>query len=115
MAWTLIDIPEIAPGDLVHARLADGDRALELLAYVRFAEGRAWICGLHVQGAGPGSLGVARLRGLAEWAMEALDVDEIRIEGAARTSGAGPGRSPAPLVFRRRRRAGAAAGGGVRS
>ena len=52
MAWTLTDIPEIAPGDLVHVCLADGDRALELLAYVRFAEGRAWICGLHVQGAG---------------------------------------------------------------
>jgi hypothetical protein len=101
MAWKLLPNPEIAPGDLVHACLTDGRTRIEVLGYVRIAGRTARLLDLHVQGGGPGCLGVAGLRLLAEWTLEVLDVDELRIEGAARTSGAGPGRRPSPLVFRR--------------
>ncbi|HVB68865.1 MAG TPA: hypothetical protein VNE67_13525 [Acetobacteraceae bacterium] len=110
MAWKLSGIPEITPHDLIHACLSDGCREIEVLGTVRIAGRTARILALHVQGAGPGSLGISGLRGLAGWAMEVLDVDELRIEGAARTSGAGPGRTPGTLVFRRPGHSAAAAG-----
>ncbi|HVB66526.1 MAG TPA: hypothetical protein VNE67_01555, partial [Acetobacteraceae bacterium] len=108
MPWNLVPDPEIAPDDLVHACLTDGRIRVEILGYIRIAARTAWIEDLHIQGPGPRQLGIGRLRDLARWAMEALDVDELCIEGAARTSGAGPGRCPAALVFRRPRRAGVA-------
>lgn len=74
-------------------------------------EGR-WAClrRMDIQGSGANSLGLAALHELAQLVMELLDVDELRIEGSTRTSGAGPGRKPAPLVFRRANRTGAETG-----
>ena len=108
MGWRFSDDPEITPDDLIGACLTDGRREIKLLAYVRIDGQVARVSELHVQGAGPHSLGIGGIRGLVQWTMEVLDVDELRIEGAARTSGAGPGRRPAPLVFRRAGHAGAA-------
>ena len=53
---------------------------------------------------GPNGLGVARLRQIADAAMERFDYDALEIEGTARTTGAGPGRIPKRLRFARRRR-----------
>ncbi len=108
MGWRFSDDPEITPDDLIGACLTDGRHEIKLLAYLRIDGHVARIAELHVQGAGAHSLGIGGIRGLARWTMEVLDVDELRIEGAARTSGAGPGRHPAPLVFRRTGHAGAA-------
>jgi hypothetical protein len=36
---------------------------------------------------------------LARWVKVILDVDELEVEGAVRTSGAAPGRKPGRLVF----------------
>jgi hypothetical protein len=36
---------------------------------------------------------------LALWVKDSLDVDELRIEGATRATGASPGRKPTSLVF----------------
>lgn len=52
--------------------------------------------------AGPGDLGWTVIRGIARAALEAFDVDCIRIESARRTSGANPGRVVPPIEFRRR-------------
>jgi hypothetical protein len=96
-----VDI-QIEDGDCGIALFSDGSIAVEIL-FCADIEGRvADLWGVHVQGPGPNRLGLSTLRGLARWVMEALDVDELRIEGAARASGAGPGRVPAPIIFRRR-------------
>ena len=58
----------------------------------------------HILGPGRNCLGRPKLKALIADLMEKLELDELRIEGAARTSGANPGRKPAPLVFRRKHR-----------
>jgi hypothetical protein len=85
--------------DTVLVTLVDGGHRVEVMADVEFDGRRAVLRGLHILGAGRNTLGRAALLGLIRWAKEYLDVDELRIEGAARTSGAGPGRIPAVLVF----------------
>lgn len=62
----------------------------------------------HVQGAKAGAVGWVNLRLLAEVIMEGMDLDDLVIEGAVRTTGAGAGRRPKPLRFRRNRAAGPA-------
>jgi hypothetical protein len=51
-----------------------------------------------------GAVGWAVLRGLAYAALEAFDVDCIRIEEARRISGANPGRTVRLIEFRRKAR-----------
>ena len=57
------------------------------------------LVGFHVQSVmGPNSLGIAALRAIADAAFERLpDYDAIVVEGATRTTGAGPGRVPGHL------------------
>jgi hypothetical protein len=50
-------------------------------------------------------LGLTLLREMARAALEAFDVDTIRIDAARRTSGANPGRTAASIEFRRETRA----------
>lgn len=57
--------------------------------------------GVHVQADALHSVGVVNLRQIARIVLERLDYDEIIVEGAARTTGASPGRKPASLRFRR--------------
>jgi hypothetical protein len=52
-------------------------------------------------GHGPGEFGATEFRRMARAAMEAFDVDSIRIEEAWRTSGANAGRTVKCLTFRR--------------
>ncbi len=49
-----------------------------------------------------GELGSTLLREMARAALEAFDVDSIRIDAARRTSGANPGRTTASFEFRRK-------------
>ena len=68
-------------------------------------DGRALrVRAFHMQGFGIGSnsIGHANLRVLADIVMERMAYDELIIEGAPRTSGAGPGRTPRVLRFARR-------------
>ena len=92
---------EIESGDVAFVRLARGAAEIEAMFYAHLTGRVAMFSRLDIQGAGPNTPGWTALRELAQSVMELLDVDELRIEGAARTSGAGPGRRPAPLVFRR--------------
>ena len=91
---------EISPEDVVYARISDGMREIEIMANAHWAGRVLTLRECHVQGAGRNRLGIAALRQIAAWVRECLDVDELRIEGATRTTGAGPGRRPAPIVFR---------------
>lgn len=108
MAWVMLDV-EITRDDLVLATVANNHTKVSFLAYVRISGRKAYLTGLHIQGTGPNRMGQRGINSLAHAFMEALDVDELNIAGAHRTSGAGPGRRPLPLVFRRARRFGVAA------
>src|SRR3954447_26688621 len=47
---------------------------------------------MHGEGLGPHDIGLANLRVLAAVVLERMDLDELVVEGAARTTGANPGR-----------------------
>jgi hypothetical protein len=85
--------------DTVLVKLPDEVHVIEVLADVEFAGRKAALRGLHVLGSGPNTLGPRALRELINGAKVQLDVDQLRIEGATRTSGAGPGRIPAVIDF----------------
>jgi hypothetical protein len=85
--------------DTVLVTLTDGVQVIEVLADVELAGRSAVLRGLHINGGGRNTLGQRAMRELINWTKAQLDVDELRIEGATRTSGAGPGRIPPPLVF----------------
>ncbi len=95
--WTILNLE--FDGDVVRAELFDGVDAIEIIAGVYIDKRRARLEMCHFQGEGSNLLGARRLMALARWAKGVLDVDELRIEGATRTSGACPGRRPRPLVF----------------
>ena len=57
----------------------------------------------HVQDSLRNVVGPATLRLLARVVMERMQLDELIIEGAVRTTGANPGRHPRPIRFRRHR------------
>ena len=96
VAWTVADF-DFGGTDTVFVQLSDGQRTLEILADIELGPRHAVLRGLHIQGAGPNTVGPRELLRLIRWAKEWLDVDELRIEGASRTSGAGPGRLPPPI------------------
>jgi hypothetical protein len=95
MALNVVDL-EIGRDDVVYVRLLHGTIEIEAMFYAHLTGRVAIFSRLDILGAGPNTLGWSALRELAQSVMELLDVDELRIEGAARTSGAGPGRRPAP-------------------
>jgi DNA-binding transcriptional regulator YiaG len=66
--------------------LSDGVQVVEIITNVEFNGGAAMLHGLHIQGSGPSTLGPGTLRKLANWTKVQLDVDQLRIEGATRTS-----------------------------
>jgi hypothetical protein len=86
-------------GQTIDVIVSDGIIEVAIMADIAF-EGRvASLTKCHVQGAGANTVGPAALRRLIRAAKEYFDVDELRIAGALRTSGAGPGRIPGVIVF----------------
>ena len=86
-------------GDFVIAIVCDGQEEVHVAATIEFAGDLLILHSFHIHGPGKHRFGIPRLRGLAYWLKEQLGVQHLRIEGAARTSGARPGRIPRPLVF----------------
>lgn len=74
---------------------------LEIMATVFFESRKIRLMNAHMQGAQPNSVGLANLKIAARVFLERMDFDEIIIEGALRTTGANPGRTPKPLRFTR--------------
>lgn len=81
---------------------------ISVMADVEISDRSIRLEGLHIGGGGANSFGSASLRDLVRSIMEQLDVDEIIVEGAVRTTGANPGRRPRPLRFTRAVRAASA-------
>ncbi len=100
MDWRLVTF-EIIANDLFDVRISNGSIEIELLGFADINGPTATLSGCHIQGPGPNTADRSMLRQIAEWVMELLDVDELRIEGATRTSGTNPGRRPTPCIFRR--------------
>lgn len=97
MAWSLLEAE--VQGDTFAAVFTDGEQEVEIYGDVlELTAQRAVFTGIHVQGPGANRIGPS-IRSLARWVKEFLDVRRLRIEGATRTSGASPGRKPAPLEF----------------
>jgi hypothetical protein len=100
MIWFVVTL-KLEPGDYCIVSLSNGTIEVEWLFGFEPRDRTAVFQGLHVDGPGPNAMGWLALRDLARQVMEKLDVDILRVEGAPRTTGAGPGRRPAPIVFRR--------------
>jgi hypothetical protein len=98
MDWLVLEYEFDQPGT-IYVRLANGPQQTEIVADIEVGRRRIVLRRLHISGAGPNTMGPAALRRLLRWAKEQRDVDELRIEGAARTSGANPGRFPRALVI----------------
>lgn len=98
MPFTILDQDR----DAIEALIATPGGALTVICRVSLHDERVVPYDLHVHGPGPGTLGPAALRAMVREVMEQFDVGTLEIRGFARTTGAAPGRTPAPLVFRRR-------------
>src|ERR1051326_5113950 len=99
MSWRL-EAMEFGDDDVAYARFSNGAVEIEAIAFAHLSGGILTLRRLDILGPGRNTIGLGVLRDLASWLKEHLDVDELRIEGAARTSRASPGRRPAPVVFR---------------
>jgi hypothetical protein len=98
-----IRILEEAGGAVILARIETSVGTLDVPAEAALEGRRLTLAGLHVYGidVAANDLGVGGIRRIVREVMEELDVDEITIEGAIRTTGAGPGRAPRRLRFTR--------------
>lgn len=99
----MIEIAE-QDGDAVFAKAATAHGAVTIVCRLRLLPDRLLLYDLHVDGPGVGTLGVGGLRRVVDEVMETYGVERPEIRGFRRTTGAGPGRVPSPLVFRRRAR-----------
>jgi hypothetical protein len=89
---------------VVTLRVSTQGGVLEWMGEPEFHERTLRIRGAHAGGLEANRVGAGNLLQLAQALMEELDVDEIVIEGADRTSGSGPGRGPARIRLRRHTR-----------
>lgn len=107
--WTAADIEIVLLTDdtddpVVTAEIVTPAGTLRAMAEPEWRERCLILRGYHMHGedVGPNEFGWRELRWLAQAAMEVLDVDEIRVEGEVRTSGANPGHRPRPVRFTRK-------------
>ncbi len=98
---------DLADRDVVLGRLIAGELEVEFATNVRW-EGRTLeLVAIHLYGAGANSMGIRTLRKAVQALMLLLDVDQVIVEGALRTTGAATGpagsgpRLPRRLIFNR--------------
>lgn len=96
----LVESYEYHDGEVVVVRFRLGRESIEFMANVEIHGNVLMLRRCHVQGDLANRVGVARLLALGRWIRQELDVDELRIEGGTRATGANPGHSPRPIVFR---------------
>lgn len=100
----IVLIDDMTDDPIVTARITTPDGEVIVMAEAEEV-GRCLILrNLHIHGenVGPRQFGYQRLRGLVSGVMNTLeDYDEIVVEGAVRTSGAGKGHRPRPIRFTR--------------
>jgi hypothetical protein len=98
-AWRVVSVD--LDGDTFSIDLTLRERTVSIVADVTFQDRVACLWGAHILADGPNRFGYRSLLSLIPWALDFLDVDELRIAGATRTSGAAPGHLPPELAFRR--------------
>ena len=106
--WTEADITivlvwELTAGSVITARISCPAGQFLIMGEMLRFDRELRLGAVHIQSetVGPNVLGWARLRQIARAVAEKVGVDVILIEGAARTTGAAPGRIPRPLRFTR--------------
>ena len=72
---------------------------LELIGAATLSGRTLRIDGAHVQGLTPGTLGRAGLNAIGRKLLKEADVDQIVIQGGARTTGQRKGKIPRPIRF----------------
>jgi hypothetical protein len=77
------------------------DGALRIMGDLELDGSTMTLLGVHVQGAQANAVGAGNLKLLARLVIERMELDELVVEGAARTTGASPGRRPRVLRFTR--------------
>jgi hypothetical protein len=96
---------ELSGDKVVTAQITTPDGVILMMAELEQEHNgrRLKLMRFHAQGLGVGSnsVGHANLRVLVRKVMEEMDYDELVVEGAPRTSGANPGRTPRVLRFTR--------------
>jgi hypothetical protein len=100
---------EIVDADhpVVEVLVATPIGALTLVASASIVDRVLYLERAHVGGLAPGSLGRAGLNAIGRKLLEVADVDEIIIQGSARTTGTHKGQVPSSIRFPRFARSGA--------
>ncbi len=106
--WELSDIrvdldPAQTEHPIITIEIETPAGLLLLMAAISRRSRSLTLSGLNMEGAVANTIGVANLLRLARLIMEGVDTDEIVVEGAVRTSGATPGRTPRPFRITRHR------------
>jgi hypothetical protein len=107
MTWLPEDITAIdletdaCDGDLATIRIRTPAGAIEIMGTVDFQGRTLLVRDAHIQGLRRNAVGRANLYVIAKALLERIDCDEIRIEGAVRTTGANPGHRPRAMRFTR--------------
>jgi len=99
MPWSILRSERDPKAETLIMVFGNGSQMLEMVADFAIEERVVTLSGLHLTGNGPNSIGPAGMRALALWVKKEFGLDELRIHGASRTTGASPGRRPRPLVF----------------
>jgi hypothetical protein len=87
-------------GEVVEFEARTGNIIITFIAAVRLEGDTVVLADLHVDGPGANTAGTGVLLRVARHLKEHFDVRELRVEGARRTTGAGPGRVPGPRNVR---------------
>jgi hypothetical protein len=91
----ILDVDE----DVVIASIAIPNLTLEVIGRVTVIGHTLLFQEAHVQGGYPGALGRAGLNAICRRVLEEIGVDQVVIEGGARTTGRNPWRAPKPFRF----------------
>jgi filamentous hemagglutinin len=91
-------IPQIIEQDGNIVRIVAGD--IEVIAEMVRGPDELVFDRLSIDGAGPGSVGLAQLRALARQFAVSQGVSKLRVRGTTRTTGANPGKVPREIVVR---------------
>ena len=100
--WTLDQISveiEEAEGSIIQAVIDTPAGTLRLLASVAIVGRVLLLDGAHIGGLAPGAIGRAGLNAVGRKLVELADVDQIIIQGSARTTGRRKGNVPRPIRF----------------
>ena len=94
----IIDILE-AEGSVTIIQVTTPAGVAELLADVRISDRVLLADKVHIQGLTPGAVDRAGINAVLRKLLVEADVEQIVIQGAARTTGRGKGRRPRPIRF----------------